>query len=97
MDIDLDELKRLAEEATPGPWEWGGTKCDTTEDALNICRENIEKTERPCEYFCEVFIGSGHRTALVGNGPTGVQNAAFIAAANPAVILELIRMVREGM
>ncbi|PNG11892.1 ead/Ea22-like family protein [Stutzerimonas stutzeri] len=91
-----DELKRLAEAATPGPWEWGGTPVATAEEALEICRVNIELTANPDPYFCEVYVEDGRRTALVGNGPTGQQNAAFIAAANPAAILSLIAEV-EGL
>lgn len=89
-DLNKQELRRLAEAATPGPWDWGGTQVSTQEQALDICLENIRLTEAPGPYFCEVYVGDGRRTALVGHGPTSQQNAAFIAAANPAVILAML-------
>lgn len=93
----IAKLKELAQAATPGPWNWGGTPVSTNEEAMAICRENIEATEKPGTHFCEVYLDDGRRTALVGNGPTGIANAAFIAAANPAAILELIALVERAL
>lgn len=83
-------LRKFATAASPGPWEWGGTECTSQEQALEICKGNIEATAKPGTHFCEVFLGDGRRTALVGNGPTSIANAAFIAASNPAAILSLL-------
>jgi len=89
---ELQRLKELAQAATPGPWMWGGTECASPEHALVICKENIDATAKPGTHFCEVYLDDGRRTALVGNGPTGIANAAYIAAANPAAMLELIAL-----
>lgn len=74
MDIDLDELKRLALAAAPGPW-WGemysnGTRCVGGNERLISDGEAIYST-------------------IVDGGLTE-ENQRFIVAANPAVILELI-------
>lgn len=92
---ELDKLKALAEAATPGPWEWGGTECHTQAEALAICEANLAATAQPGTHFCEVYLADGRRTALVGNGPTGIQNAEFIAAANPAAILRIAALVAQ--
>jgi hypothetical protein len=94
--VDLDKLEALARAATPGPWDWGGTECASQEQALAICKENLDATVKPGTHFCEVFLADGRRTALVGNGPTGIENAEFIAAANPAVVLDLIALARRA-
>lgn len=75
MEIDLNELERLANAATPGPW----------------VRQD--------------FYSSGSRFGV--DGPDGeVICASFgaarsadyehIAAANPAVVLELVRRLRQS-
>ena len=87
---EFAELRRLAMAATPGPWHWGGTPVSGGDEALEICRANINATAQPGLHFCEVFLDDGRRTALVGNGPTSIHNAAWIAAANPAAILRLL-------
>lgn len=87
---DHAELRRLAMAATPGPWLFGGTKIDTLDEAVGICRANIEATTAPTDHFMEVFLQDGRRTALIGNCPTSIKNAEYIAAANPAAILALL-------
>ena len=82
MTIDIEKLKRLAEAATPGPWVVDG---DT-----------------------DAFTGGPHVMTEDGAGLLGMwdgqyeidsdaqeANAAYIAAANPAAILELIRQRDE--
>ena len=67
-----DELKRLAEAATPGPWSFDGSY---------ICPARIEGETTYVETWRAV--ADSHQT----------ENVRFIAAANPAVILELIEEV----
>lgn len=81
---ELDHLEALAKAATPGPWrecghDRGGCSC-----GLIWC------TERD-ELVAEVWQGDDMvpRAAVEPK-----MNAAFIAAANPAVILTLIEMLR---
>ena len=66
---------------TPGPWHVGATPVETADEAVQICRENIEATKVPDTHFYEVYCETAHRTALVGNGPTNHWNAYLIAAA----------------
>ena len=67
---DLAELRRLAENATPGPWEWDD---DHARPGLRHGRS-----------FGGVLFRCG---ALYG---PDAADAAFIAAANPAVVLALL-------
>lgn len=70
MSNNLEELKRLAEAATPGPWDVAVWTCGVR--------------------GCEVKRGID-RIGCDLHFP----NAEFIAAANPAAILELIRQRDE--
>lgn len=90
LDTLRAELRRMAEAATPGPWYWGGTECESAQHALQICRENIQATGETIPHFMEVWDDRDKRTAIVGNGPTGYQNASYIATANPSTILALL-------
>ena len=64
MKIDIEELKRLAEDATPGPW-------------VAAISTNMDNK------VCHSFGGICQTGKDIGD-------AIFIAAANPAAILELI-------
>ena len=78
--IDTKELRRLAQAATPGPW-W------VNQDGLN---HGFERG------VLEINANDWHALAgawaINGAKPSeeGAANAAFIAAANPAVINELL-------
>lgn len=73
---NLEELKKVALAATPGPWE----KCDSYGPNENgTC---ISAVERP-----DLMIAS--TTGYYGRDG-GIANTHFIALANPAVILDLI-------
>lgn len=84
---DLAALKRLAEEATPGPWDtdensvWGACDPDDTTSrgmGINIlqCRASVPRWAKvPLDY------------------EQSERNAAFIAAANPATILSLATLI----
>jgi hypothetical protein len=92
--IDLDELERLARNATPGPWfaaDWGNDFGDNL--------TTIEAQEPEVLYAGQSSIWPDGiqklRIAETEEGERPIEDAAYIAAANPAVILELIRMVRE--
>ena len=69
--MNIEELKRLAEAATPGPW--------------NLA---LWTTGHRC---AEVMTAHNHRIVRDAT----VENSAFIAAANPAAMLELIRQRDE--
>lgn len=69
--MNIEELKRLAEAATPGPWVLDELLAD--------------------------FYGFEVRTSTDGKvcADASEQDAAHIAAANPVVVLELIRQREE--
>lgn len=80
---DLDELERLAKAATPGPWEVDG-------DGRDICgfagRLGAANGEPPYE----ITENNGFmRNSMAAD-------AAFISAANPTVVLELVRRLRAA-
>ena len=76
------ELKRLAEAATPGPWEYQKDSKDFP--------VNGYVTVRDCIFSVCVLPYEGIRT-----DDRVTDNGLFIAAANPAAILELIRQRDE--
>lgn len=95
--IDLEELKKKAEAATPGPWE----------------RHNAADVFTPLGAESRNSIAcdnnDGWHIADCSQGPTSVNgeliemdfgerraNADFIAAANPAVVLELIERLERA-
>ena len=64
--MNIEELKRLAEAATPGPWAHGVTWIE--------------------------HLGG---IVALGNTARSKQDVAYVAAANPSAILELIRQRDE--
>ena len=90
MELDLNELDRLANAATPGPWILGRLE-SWDEDGVPI--RYVYRTPRET-----------HRTrmrVISGEDDQGRKldcdsDAAFIAAAHPAVVLELVRRLREA-
>ncbi|EKN5995712.1 hypothetical protein DVQ80_01625 [Yersinia enterocolitica] len=79
---NIEELKKVALAATPGPWE----KCDSYGPNENgTC---ISAVERP-----DLMIAS--TTGYYGR-VGGIANTHFIALANPAVILDLIAQLESA-
>lgn len=82
-DIELDVLEALAKEATPGPWvseEAFGGKHDKW--AFIVKREG---TEVSFDFGIAEMVGEERHE----------ENAAYIAAVNPVVILSLIAEARR--
>lgn len=83
--MNTDELKRLAEAATPGPWK---SQLSSVKKGSRNIASNIH---------------AGESLPIGEDVKRGQTNAAYIAAANPAVILELIaerdalREILEGV
>lgn len=65
MSMNLDELEKLAQAATPGPWS----------------------------YIRDIVIGD--RSKILESLNDSVDDARFVAAANPATIIEMIAEIRE--
>jgi hypothetical protein len=80
----LAELEALAEAATPGPWE----------DHV-VAYAQGDPSNGP-SYDVSIRCALGQIAHLSEDGDAGHgANAAFIAAANPATVLALVRAVRE--
>ena len=98
MTIDLDHLEAAAKAATPGPWRTS-RKYGEHDDIVRTEWSTQSKKAR------DVLIGGarafgrdhrGHIRIIEAIGPQWEANAAYIAAANPAVVLELIAELRKA-
>ena len=81
MTIDTTKLRELAQKATPGPWtQWNGhgwVSAGIPES--NTKGSMIGAGGQICETECDDFSDAQNR-----------RNAAYIAAANPATVLQLL-------
>ena len=82
--IDLDELEKLARAATPGPWT---ALPDKTYPDRDRCVGIVGPPERNAYDELEPVRLVETDSAFY---PPRMKDAAFIAAANPQVVLELI-------
>lgn len=78
---EIDALEALAQKATPGPWM-------RDRDAGNI----VMKPDRPGDDWDGVLVATTRE--VVDEDLSGWHDAEFIAAASPAVILDLISQLR---
>lgn len=80
MEIDLDALESAAMACTPGPWYQAGQG----------------KSDK--HWQREVRDENGNAVSWHSQFPVdeAVANARYVAAANPAVVLEMIRRLRKG-
>lgn len=75
--IDINELRRLAQAATPGPWYVTGKLTRYVEARID-------------GGLIQEVAACGPTKADGGYGPQQEANARLLAAANPAAILELL-------
>lgn len=87
MDVDMNELERLAKAATPGPWEW-----DSPTDVLD---DDLGRFNSPAGEICSFGVAGPSYDCVCGSPPADA-DAAFIVAANPQAVLALIQMVRSA-
>lgn len=100
---DWSELRRLAEEATPGRLRWGATDKQSHEEMADYIRDHFEGHASTrinwvlaMEHPGTVLGADEDRpefavcVAETGNGPNSENNARFIAAASRDVILALL-------
>ena len=82
MTIDLDQLEAAAKAATPGPW-------------VNTAGYKIEvaATGTHCASAWERYTYEPDKEIT---SEKALANAAYIAAANPAVVLELVAELRKA-
>ena len=76
MTIDIDQLRRLVQAATPGPW----TNYGRIPNAPGVPHSAIAAKTLLARVYSEAYGDFRQETA----------NASFIAAANPAAVLELL-------
>ena len=82
MELDLNELERRANAATPGKWTWKQVGCFNTPGYA--------------VFWPDTSKGGVHYRRLDSGGGMLEADANFVAAANPAVVLELVRRLREA-
>ena len=82
MTIDTNELRRLAQAATPGPWYVTGNLTRYVEALID-------------GGLIQEVAACGPTKADGGYGPQQEANARLIAAANPAAISELLDRLEE--
>jgi hypothetical protein len=91
--VELTELKRLAEAATAGPWATrpgdgaldGRSKFETKQHVLVYAEDDCDThpiADASCNHTCRM-------------PEEQEDNAAFIAAANPATVLDLIAQIEH--
>ena len=82
MTIAIKRLRTLAQAATPGPWRWW------TSNSFRRLSSDITGKDG------DVLHGFVHRD---GQGDVAISavNAAFIAAANPATVLQILDRIEE--
>ena len=82
MELDLNELERRAKAATPGKWTW----------------KQVGSFSTPgCAVFWpDTSKGGTHYRRLDSGGGMLEADANFIAAANPAVVLDLVCRLRDA-
>ena len=86
MTTNLDKLEALAKAATPGPWEDLSNHPDHLCGTINKGKKHIAG----CSWF-ETWREEQHVSV-----EEALANAAYIAAANPTTMLELVAELREA-
>ena len=88
MELDLNELERLAEAATQGPWIACGPSFGAAlPKYLNEVVVDDPDSEEDGIEICQPPTGLDKESS---------RDMEFIGAANPAVVLELVRRLREA-
>lgn len=93
LDEKLTELKAKAEAATPSPWRAGRMDMRSYDAATGEQHKNIYGPNY------EPKLHLGHRVPVEvarAVGDSSLEDAAFIGAAHPAVVLALIEVAEAG-
>lgn len=103
------ELRRLASEATAGPWMWTESNTTTKAEALEWLREHLSHgddvplsgvgvPEHPKTDLGDDPQRPEHmvEACVTGNGPNSSSNAQFIAASDPPTVLALLDEVDDA-
>lgn len=106
--MTLDELKKLAEAATPGPWFCGHwtDRCRAKHEHHGPRAGCIYEPTRHEDNEPAHDIGAGDGSLVAGNydyeegGIIEPKDTAFIVATNPATVLKLLEIIaalKEGL
>ena len=93
--IDLDALEKLADEATPGPWGAADWDDDFGDNLFTVEASEPEVLHEGQSSIWPYGIRR-MRVAETIEGQRPTEDAAFIAAANPATIKALIAELKEA-
>jgi hypothetical protein len=91
MDEELERLKRLANEATPGPWF---EDSNNHPDDISIWSGAPDDLDENIKFIGN--IGAGHISKVGVCFDTETRDGKYIAAANPQVILALIERLERA-
>jgi hypothetical protein len=102
-DLDLDKLEALARAATPGPWQVLTDEHVTYAEAYTHKERRIFTVDQNAQLGSIYPVVNSSRGIAANRGDPPIwmvsieqQNADFIAAANPAAVLELIAATRRA-
>lgn len=87
--MNIEELKRLAEAATPGPWEYQQLGQSIYAESVGGCR--LEKSK----FMLADIRGWGHLQYIPDGAAKQDANGAYIAATSPDVVLSLISQIER--
>ena len=85
---ELDALETVGQDATPGPWRTEGYSILRYSDGIASAQSNGSPE------ICNVLLDGDYDPKT--RHERALHNAAFIAAANPAAVLELIAELRQA-
>lgn len=92
----LNKLKELAQKAVPGPWSAGNARMQNVHEKFRPMTEvPIHVGEGTLRGNCHAIVYNGGLGATSSAEDAVTANAAFIAAANPATVLELIALAER--
>ncbi|MBR0946685.1 hypothetical protein ABIF68_007807 [Bradyrhizobium japonicum] len=91
MDIDIDALEAAALAATPGQWEWNGDTLMAGKDYVLWPGNVLNPIDGIPLTWAERLGSCGETTESRAEA-----NARLIAAASPAVVLELVRRLKAA-
>jgi hypothetical protein len=92
MKSVLDNIERLAKEATPGPWEAMPPPAPSHSDHGYRAITKPWRSRDPCGVYA-----LASNMVKPGEGLVWGADAAYIAAANPAAVLAMVAVCREAL
>jgi hypothetical protein len=88
-------LRKMAMQATSGPWSVYVEVVPDKQQAKDELLKLVDGTPNYGGYLPMIVSSNGLASAVTGCGKDAKENAYFIAAANPAAVLEMIGLIEE--